>query len=330
MGVLGGLQRAGVTADGVNFRLVVGRLQWGTVQNAGGVIPTQRMVIPSGANVVVGTLQARKTLGVTVSAVVTNDELSVIKGVVQVVAAGPIALGEKIKCADNGRVIGMSDIDGAGATMATSAAGAAFANQPANDGVTVVSDSAADTGATHTVTIIGTTNGSAGSLVEEVIQLDGVTPVPSVKLDWGKILAIKADAHAGTITVAEASGSATIKTLATGTNSSGVNLVAAASQSAFGLAPTVTGSDTTTKVVGAKYEAAAGTVAQLASVTLNNTTAVALPAANSVSEFYTGDVEGTRTVVLKTTATEEDENNCVGQALGPATAAGSVILADIR
>ena len=89
-----------------------------------------------------------------------------------------------------------------------------FTNQPANDGVEVISSSAADT--TQTATVIGTTYGTI-NVVRETVSLNGVTQVATTKTDWGTIRAVRLSAAcAGTVTVREASANATITTLAAG------------------------------------------------------------------------------------------------------------------
>jgi hypothetical protein len=90
----------------------------------------------------------------------------------------------------------------------TTPVGSAFTNQPANDGIEVVSDSALDI--TQTVTIIGTTTGT-DTVVVETVTLTGTTAVSTVKTNWGIVLAVKKSAvTAGTVTVREASANATI------------------------------------------------------------------------------------------------------------------------
>ena len=108
-------------------------------------------------------------------------------------------------------------------TTTTTGNGVAFGNQPANDGVEIGSDSAADT--TQTATVIGTTNGT-DTVVVESIALTGTTFVSTVKTDWGVILAVKLSAScAGTVTFREASGNAAITTITTGNTAKGVETV---------------------------------------------------------------------------------------------------------
>lgn len=181
----------------------------------------------------------------------------------------------------------------------TSAAGGAFANQPANDSVSVHSDDAGDT--TQIVTIIGTTTATDTVVVEE-IALDGTNVVDSVKLDWGQILAVKLSAScAGTVTVEENSGNADIITLATGVLSKGVNEVTSTEQAFYDRLVKLVCSGSGTKQVGLKGTDTDGTVIY-DSQALNGTTPVL---SNSrfvtVTEFYTGDLESTRTATISGT-----------------------------
>lgn len=236
------------------------------------------------------------------------------------VADALIEGGTHLKSCSGGRVGRFITTALSGTTMKTQAtAGAAFANQPANDGVTIVSDSAADTA--KNVTIIGTTQGS-DTVVTEVIATDGTdgtTPVNSTKTDWGVILAIKTDAHAGTITVSETSGGLTIKALATGTNDSGVLTITGSSRRAFNKAPVIVSDAGTTKQIGLKGTNAA--YAELYdSQALNGATAQTMNSAfGAVTEVYVGDLEAARTITLKVGAAD-DFQLLVGKA-GPAGAA---------
>jgi hypothetical protein len=188
-------------------------------------------------------------------------------------------------------------LTGATDQATTSAAGSAFTNQPANDGIEVLSASAADT--TQTVTIIGTTNGT-DTVVVETVTLTGTTPVSTVKTDWGVVLAVKKSAATtGTVTVREASADLTITAgLTSAVLSVGVNTVT--NTAAFNRAVSMVGSGATTKQIGVGGTNTAGTTIY-DSKALNGTTAVT---GNSsfltVTEIYTGDLEATRTVALTT------------------------------
>jgi len=93
-------------------------------------------------------------------------------------------------------------------------------NQPANDGVEVVSSSASDT---QQITLWGNTN-SGTDIVYETITLTGTTAVATTKTDWGTIYgAFLGDQYGlissravGTITIREASGDLVITTIGVG------------------------------------------------------------------------------------------------------------------
>jgi len=179
-------------------------------------------------------------------------------------------------------------------TGITTAVGSAFANQPANDGVEVLSSDNADT--TQTITIIGTTQGT-DTVVTEDVALTGTTFAATVKTDWGVILAVKLDAScAGTVTVREASANQTITTLLTTVTSKGVNTVTNTDANARLL--DVVASGATTKQIGFKGTNSAGTVIY-DSQALNGTTAVKSNSVfTSLTEVYTGDLENSVTATV--------------------------------
>lgn len=118
-------------------------------------------------------------------------------------------------------------------TMVNGVAGGNFANQPADDGVEVVSDNVNDD---TTVTIWGTENGDASTLFSEIVTLNGTTFVPTVKVDWDNIVAVELGAsQAGTITIREASGDAAITTITTGNTKAGISEIT--SDNGFGAIP---------------------------------------------------------------------------------------------
>jgi len=94
-----------------------------------------------------------------------------------------------------------------------------FANQPTGDGVEIVSSSIADT--TQTITIYATNN-TTGIVTSEDVALNGVTQVTMTGSTWGQVLYAELDEEcAGTITIREASGNATITTIAAGSLTAG-------------------------------------------------------------------------------------------------------------
>lgn len=177
--------------------------------------------------------------------------------------------------------------------------GAAFTNQPANDGVEIVSNNAADT--TQTATVYGTTT-ATDTLVRETVALNGTSVVSTVKIDWGQVLGVVLSAScAGTVTFREASGDATITTITTGNLSKGVETIPTASSYPTPK-PTVVASGATTKQIGLYGTTLAG-AAGGDSQALTGTTAVAMNAAfGSETLLLTGDVENTVTVTVSVSA----------------------------
>lgn len=291
--------------------------------DAGGTIPGNRLVEVGGSDTfVVGTVDSHAIVGVNVGDVSrgSGQTVDIGLGFRQVVTASPVLRGKPIKCADNGRVTQHVNAAAVGTTIKTTGAGLGFTNQPANDGVEILSsNNVADIG--QTVTIIGTTNGGVVVVVEDIV-LNGTTPVASVKVDWGVILAVKVSAAlVGTLTVREASAGQTITTIAPAALSSGVETVAAAAQGAFNQLPVIVGSAATTKVLGYKYVTTAAADAYEAKALNGATDVTMVNAALLIEEVYTGDLEAARTATVKVGA-EEDENHKVGKAYETAAAAG--------
>lgn len=164
------------------------------------------------------------------------------------------------------------------------------ANQPANDGVTVVSTAAGDT--TQTVTIIGTTNGTDTVVVEDV-ALNGVVDADTVKVDWGKILAIKIDAATtGDVELSETSGGAAIVTISAGATSSGVVSYTPTVTQPGGLVQLVA-DGASTKQIGIKGTNAAGTTIYDSQALTGTTAVLSNSTFATVTEIYTGDLENT-------------------------------------
>jgi hypothetical protein len=100
-------------------------------------------------------------------------------------------------------------------------AGGGFDNQPAEDGLEILSDVAADK--TQTVTIYGTKTGATTTVTTETVTLNGTTQVSTTTTTWQNILGVELSAAcAGTVTIREASGNATITTISAGDLSAGV------------------------------------------------------------------------------------------------------------
>lgn len=178
----------------------------------------------------------------------------------------------------------------------TTAVGSAFANQPANDSVSVHSTDAADT--TQIVTVIGTTNGT-DTVVTEDIALNGTNVVDSVKLDWGIILAFKLSAAgAGTVALEENSGNADIKTLAAGGLSSGVNSVTSTEQDFNDALVRLVASEASTKQIGLKGTDTDGSTIYDSQALSGTTQVLSNSRFVTVTEVYTGDLAATTTATI--------------------------------
>ena len=293
--------------------------------SADGAILRNRVVhIDGSGDLLEGTIGSQTVIGVNSEAdsKANGDGILVGFGKVNLVTASPVAGGAALKCADNGRVTQLVTAAVAGTVIKTSATGSAFTNQPADDGVEVVSSSASDI--TQTVTVIGTTQATDTVVVEE-LALDGTTAVSTVKADWGVILAVKLDAACvGTITFREASANAAITTIAPAALQSGVVEVAVASQGAFGVIPAVKGSVDTTSALGLQIVGTDGVVAYDSQALTAGTAVAANTAALLVTEVYKGNIEADETVTVAVGA-EEDENNKIGRSFEAATAADTTI-----
>ncbi len=184
----------------------------------------------------------------------------------------------------------------------TSPVGAAFTNQPANDGLEMVSSEAADI--TQSVTIYGTTQGT-DTVVAETLALDGTdgtTQVATVKTDWGFILGVVVDAApTGTITIREASGNQTVTTLTPTVLSRGITDVTAG-QTAFGdQLVELVASGATTKVFGLIGTDSDGTTIYDAQALTGATKVLSNSRFQTVTQVLTGDLEATRTVTINST-----------------------------
>lgn len=293
-------------------------------QKAGAAITPNSVLIFSAANTVIHcTEEATEFAGVSMDEVASGAPVEPVRmGPVIFRAGAIIEAGDKLKPWTDGSVAPYVDASESGDTIHTSAAGIAFTNQPANDGVEVVSDDAGDT--TQTVTIIGTTTGT-DTVVAQTVALNGTTFAATAKTDWGQILAVKLDAAAaGTVTVREASGDQTITTLAAGVLSKGVETVT--NVYAGNVAPTVVASGATTKQIGLQGTNSGGSTIY-DSQALSGATAVTMNSSfRTVTEVYTGDLEATRTVTVKIGAVESNPATIIGQAAEAAAAIGDTFL----
>jgi len=262
-----------------------------TSETADGTIPSKALAeIDGSGDLVVATYNSMSVYGCNATGTQKTAAQAItlyLSGPMTCVADLAIPAGRPVKAAYLGKVMRLVTPEIAASALKTNAAAGNFGNQPTNDYIEVLSDSAADT--TQTVTIYGTTHG--GDVVVKAVMgpLTGVTAVKSVKADWGKILAIVISAaHAGTVTVRKFTGPATITTIATGTLSAGY--VAVAETKCFNSIPyLVPGGAVTTQVglIGTTYNAAEllDSQAQVASTTNQFNYAF-----RTITHILTGDV----------------------------------------
>lgn len=240
---------------------------------------------------------------------------------VTLVADQVVAEADWIKSYGAGRVGPAVTSDLAGDLLKDDAAGGGFGNQPANDGIEMVSSSASDI--TQTVTIYYTRNALGDTVFTETKTITGTSQVAFTHTDIELLLGCSKSANTvGTITLREASGNATITTMAPTSNTSG--MVAATSTRAYNQAPTAVASDTTTKQIGLIGTDSTG--AQLLdSQALTNTTAVTMNSKfNTVTFLLIGDIESNRTVDVAIGAVDTGDV-IVGRALEAAAAQDDLI-----
>lgn len=300
----------------------------GLVINAGsGGISASRFLDADGSGGVVHA--ARNSLGVmgvsTAAAGEGQRADLVVGGICDVLADTALLAGQHVKSAHLGKACELVDSTNSGDTIKTGVVGTAFTNQPSNDGVEIVSDSASD-GATKSAVVYGTTTGT-DTLVSETVALNGVSAVSTIKTDWGVILGVKLVATSGgapatatgTVTFREASGNAAITTITAGNSSKGIATVTGNASRAFNVAPAVVAEDTTTKQIGLIGTDHAGNEL-LDSQALSGATPQTMNSAfRTVTEVLLGDVEATRTPIVKVGA-EDDEHLSRGIVLVAAAA----------
>jgi hypothetical protein len=251
----------------------------------------------------------------------TNELVPLAQDRATLVADQIIADGQWIKSAGSGRVCPAITSSLAGTLLKDDATGAAFTNQPANDGIEMVSSSASDTAIT--VTIYYTRTALGDTVFKETKTLNGVTQVSFTNTDIDLLLGCsKSGNTVGTITLREASANATITTMAPTVNTSG--MLATTTSRAYNGKPTAVASGTSTKQVGLIGTDSTG-AELLDSQALTNTTAVTFNSAfNTVTFVLVGDIEATRTVDIAIGAQDTGDVIC-GRALESAAAQGSLV-----
>ena len=272
-------------------------------------IPANRLVEVSSGSIQAGTDDDANIIGAVLAPVDASGQTDVDFGVVEVLLSGTVSQLDKVAGAADGRV---RKFLAAQTAMLAATAGGNFGNQPTGGTVEVVSNNAADEG---TVTLYYTTTAAPAVVSTEVLTLKGTTKVASTDDDIEVVLAVVTEDHAGTVTVSEASGSATITTLATGTNSAGLHATTA--DDAYGAISTMKAAGASTKWVGVIGTDVDGN-AQTFAGQLNNTADVNLGTSpwNTIDTVLIGDVASASTATVQTKAAD---TNAIGIALEDGT-----------
>jgi len=280
----------------------------------GVAIPANRLVEVSSGEIRAGTDDSANILGAVLAPVDADGQADVDFGVVEVLLSGKVSKLDKVAGAVSGRVRKFLASQG---VMRAATDGGGFDNQPAGGTVEVVSNNAADEG---TVTLYYTTTAATAVVSTEVLTLKGTTKVASTDDDIEVVLAVVTEDHAGTVTVSEASGSTTITTLATGTNS--VGFYATTAKDAYGAIGTIKAGGASTKwfgVIGTDVDGKAQTFAGQ----LSGDTDVDLGTSpwNTIDTVLIGDVASASTATVET---KDADTNAIGIALEDGTT-GEVI-----
>lgn len=210
---------------------IAGQIMVPQMTDSGSGIAAGRICEYSSGSIKLGTEQNALVMGVTRNPITAAAKGDVEFGFVPCLAGSPVNAGDRIAPRASG-YIGKAQTTQV--SLLDAIAGGNFANQPANDGIEVVSDAAGDT--TQTVTLYGVRNGALTTLVTETLTLTGTSVVSSAITDWYTLFAVRLSAScAGTVTIREASGNAAITTITTGNLTAGI--ATATSTQAYGLIP---------------------------------------------------------------------------------------------
>ena len=270
-----------------------------------------------------GTEQATAIVGVTRNTVAASGQVQAEHGYVPVKLASPVANLDLLAARGSGRA---GKLLASQATLVAAEAGGNFANQPAGDGVTVVSAAAGDT--TQTVTIYGTITGALTTVTTETLTLNGTTDVDSTITTWQTILGVEISAvTAGNIEVSETSGGLAVTTITAGTTEAGIATMA--TTNAYGLIPRHDADGASTAAVGLIGTGIDGAALSVVDA-LNGTTEEdhGTTAFGTVTKVLIGAVASTVDATILTNESTDSIN--IGMAQEASTAAGVVIDAHIK
>jgi len=305
-------------------RYVKGNVSFTAADSGAGVTAGDLLEVTSG-ELKTATEQNAVFLGITRKTVAATGQVEAEHGFVPVKTASPIANLDLLGARGSGRV---GSWMAAQATLVAAEAGGNFANQPAGDGVTVVSAAAGDT--TQTVTIYGTITGALTTVTTETVTLTGTTDVDTDITTWVTILGVEISAAtAGNIEVSETSGGAAITTITAATLTAGIATMA--TTQAYGLIPRHDADGVSAVPVGLIGTAVDGTALTVVD-DLNGTTEEdhGTTAFGSVTKVLIGAVASTVDANFLTNENADSAGNEVGMAQEAATASGQVIDAYIQ
>jgi hypothetical protein len=292
--------------------------------DSGAGISAGQLVAVSSNTVLTGTEQSSAIIGVTRkawSASAANVEVEF--GAVPVKLASPVAQFDEIAARGDGLA---GKKLASQVTLVNAQAGGDFANQPAGDGVEIVSASANDD--TQTVTVYGTITGALTTVTSETVTLTGTNAVSTDITTWQTILGIEISAAtAGDITVREASADQTITTITAGTTSAGVQTIS--TTNGYGLIPRHDASGASTAAVGLIGTSVTGAALTVVDA-LNGTTEEdhGTTAFATVTKALIGAVASTVDVTILTN--ESTDSYVIGVALDASTVSGVAVDAYIK
>jgi len=286
------------------------------VTDSGSGIAAGRLAEQTGNEVKLGTEQSSAILGVVRSAITASGQGNIQSGFVPVLAGCALSKLDLISARAGGYV---GKKMASQVTLVNAEAGGSFGNQPAGDGVEIVSDDSGDT--TQTVTIYGTITGTTNEVTSETVTLTGTDAVSTEIITWQNILAVKLSAEcAGTITIREASANETITTITTGDLSAGV--VEPATTQAYGLIPRHDGGDSSTAPIAIIGTGLDGTALSVVDA-LNGTTEEdhGTTPYGTITEVYIGAAAVNVTILTN----ESTDSVDVGIVLGDSATEGELI-----
>ena len=272
-----------------------------------------------------GTEQNTAWVGVTRDTVAASGQVTAEFGHVPVKLASPVANLDLLAARASGKV---GKYMASQVTLVNAKAGGNFANQPAGDGVTVVSDNAADT--TQTVTIYGTITGTTDSVTSETVSLNGTTDADTTITTWQNILAVEMSAAAaGTVEISETSGGAAITSITAGNTTAGIETIS--TTNCYGLVPRHDASGASTAPIAIIGTGADGSALSVVDA-LNGTTEEdhASTVYATATKAYIGAVASSVDVTILTNEAVDGDGDIVGMAQEASTVAGVSVNAYIQ